>query len=114
MGTIAIKIGIPGSYTQNGNDVKCVFRKNDIKTQISVITLEDPELKALMDSSPDMKQFILDELSQKISEEESELLNKVKVVGSIFESFKVVSINGNKLVISINNANLSFDKLNSI
>lgn len=114
LGTIAIKIGIPGSYTQTGNDVKCVFRKNDIKTQISVITLEDPELKALMDSSPDMKDFILDELGKKIEEEESALLNKVKVVGSIFESFKIVNCNASKLVISINNANISFDKVNSI
>lgn len=112
LGTIGIKIGIPGTYTKSGDVVSCVFRKDDIKTQLSVINLEDPELKALMDSSPDMKDFILEELGKKIAEEESGLLNKVKVVGTIFESFKVVSCTGNKLVIDIKGVSLSFNKTN--
>ncbi len=109
-GKIVIVFGLPGTYLKDGSHVNCTFRSSEFVINVSEYTVTDPELKALMDSNPDMKKYILDEMVKKIQTEDPATIKLVKDFCNQFKNFTIVSATDSKLVLKVKGKTLSFDK----
>ena len=110
VGTVGVLFGMPGSYTQTGSMVNSKFRKNDFSIKLSDMDLEDPELKGLMESNPEMKDMLFNTIFENYLSNDKDAIDDMKSICDMFSSFKIVSCTADKLVITIGNDTLTFKK----
>jgi len=111
VGKMTLEFNLPGIYSKTGNNVKCIFRPNDFSMKISSITLDDPELKGVMDSSADMKDYVLSSICEKVHQDNSQTVEYIKSRCSKFENFQIVSVNAYSLTLNVNGKSMAFNKV---